>query len=111
MALIRRTAFLVFGIIFTLLGIPRASEMIAAWNENFAFVQAAFENPLVYAATVFLAVALLTSAATDFLLERKLVGAGGPTKREFPAKLDHWTRVQSFPLREALWLWHGLAGC
>lgn len=108
MVLVRRTAFFIIGVIFSLLGIPGAGETIAALSENLAFVRGILENPFVYAAAVLIAVLFLTLACTDLLVERRLAAAGGPTKREFQADLRHWDKIQQFPLREALWLWHGL---
>ena len=109
MVFARRTVIAIGALILALIPGPGVSELLAAWNENFAFVHTALQNPVIYAVVFLLAVALLVMVATDVLVERRLARAGGITKREFPTDVTLWKGVQSFSLRDAIWLWHGLS--
>ncbi len=105
---VRRVLATLFAIAFALLGLPAVKDAIAnigTWGQE---VRGHLDDPFVYIALIVFSVLLLTTAATDVLLERRLANAGGPTKREFPVRLRHWAGINAFKLDQAAWLWNGL---
>ena len=91
-----------------LLGLVGGSDQVATWSSLLSTAHHYFGNPFVYLALTMSGSLVLAVTWADFITERKLSHAGGTTRREFRANLNHWDRVNSFTLAQLQWLWNDL---